>query len=99
MNIKIVDSWLRDYLKTKATAYDVARELSLASVSVDRVDKAGEDFIYDIEITTNRPDLMSIIGLAREAAAILPQFRGPARRRRPPAPSPRPRTTAKSRTV
>ena len=73
MNIKIVDSWLRDYLKTKATAYDVARELSLASVSVDRVDKAGEDFIYDIEVTTNRPDLMSVIGIAKETDTVLSQ--------------------------
>lgn len=75
MNIKILDSWLREYLKTKAKASDIAEKLSLTSVSVERLEKFGDsDFIYDIEITTNRPDLMSIIGLARETAAILPQF-------------------------
>lgn len=30
-----------------------------------------EDAIMDIEITSNRPDAMSVIGIAREAAAIL----------------------------
>src|SRR3989338_2706360 len=30
--------------------------------------------IYDIEVTTNRPDAMSVVGIAREAAAILPRF-------------------------
>ncbi len=30
-----------------------------------------DDAILDVEVTTNRPDAMSIIGLAREAAAIL----------------------------
>jgi len=30
-----------------------------------------EDSIFDIEVTSNRPDAMSIIGLAREASAIL----------------------------
>ncbi len=30
-----------------------------------------EDYILDTEITSNRPDAMSIIGVAREAAAIL----------------------------
>jgi len=30
-----------------------------------------DDTVFDIEVTTNRPDAFSIIGLAREAAAIL----------------------------
>ncbi|MFA5047675.1 MAG: phenylalanine--tRNA ligase subunit beta [Patescibacteria group bacterium] len=29
------------------------------------------DFIFDMEVTSNRPDAMSIIGIAREAAAIM----------------------------
>lgn len=75
MNIKILDSWIRDYLKTDAPADIIAEKLSLTSVSVDRVDNYGKaDFIYDIEVTTNRPDLFCVLGLAREAAAILPQF-------------------------
>ena len=74
MNIKILDSWLRDYLKTKASAKEIAEKLSLTSVSVERVENYGSDFIYDIEITTNRPDLFSVVGIAREAAGILPQF-------------------------
>jgi phenylalanyl-tRNA synthetase beta chain len=73
MNIKIVDSWLREYLITKASPRDIARGLSLTSVSVDRIEKAGGDFIYDIEVTTNRPDLMSVIAISREAGAVLPQ--------------------------
>lgn len=74
MNIKILDSWLRDYLKTNAAPQKIAENLSLSSVSVERLEKYNNnDFIYDIEVTTNRPDLMSVIGLAREAAAVLPQ--------------------------
>lgn len=75
MNIKIVDSWLREFLKTKATPEAIARELSLKSVSVDRVEKTNDDFIYDIEVTTNRPDLMSVLGIAREASAVLKNSR------------------------
>ncbi len=30
-----------------------------------------DDTVFDIEVTTNRPDAFSIVGLAREAAAIL----------------------------
>lgn len=71
MQIKITDSWLREYLDTKASAKEIARVLSLTSVSVERLEKVGSDFVYDIEVTTNRPDCMSVMGLAREAYASL----------------------------
>ena len=88
MNIKILDSWLREYLYTEAKPKDIAKALSLTSASVERIvptivsvrdpDEIGKkfkkDYVYDIEITTNRIDLASVTGIAREAAAILPQF-------------------------
>lgn len=74
MNIKILDSWLRDYLKTSATPKQIAEVLSLSSVSVERIEKfKNNDWTYDIEVTTNRPELMSVIGIAQEAATVLPQ--------------------------
>lgn len=71
MNIKIPVSWLRDYLKTDAAAKTIARDLSLSGPSVERTQKQGEDYIFDIEVTTNRPDAFSVFGIAREANAIL----------------------------
>jgi phenylalanyl-tRNA synthetase beta chain len=73
MNIKILDSWLREYLKTSATPKKIAEKLSLTSVSVEKIEKYKDDFVYDIEVTTNRPELMSVIGIAKEAATVLPQ--------------------------
>ncbi|MBI3984630.1 MAG: phenylalanine--tRNA ligase subunit beta [Candidatus Levybacteria bacterium] len=75
MNIKIVDSWLREFLDTKTSVKDIATELSLTSVSVEKIEKVENDDIYDIEVTTNRPDLMSVIGIAREASAVLKNSR------------------------
>ncbi len=74
MNIKILDSWLRQYLKSSAKPEIIAKNLSLTSVSIERIEKLEKDYVYDIEVTTNRPDIMSVVGLAREAAAVLPQF-------------------------
>ena len=71
MNIKIVDSWLKEYLKTDATSTQIAKELSLRSISVERTERIGNDTVYDIEVTTNRPDLMSTRAVAMEAAAVL----------------------------
>ena len=74
MNILIPDQWLREYLKTKATPEQIKEYLSLCGPSVERITKVADEIVYDIEITTNRPDSMSVIGIAREAAAILPRF-------------------------
>lgn len=73
MNILIPNSWLKEYLETDATPQQFADAMSLTSISIERMEKVGNDVVYDIEVTTNRPDLMSIRGIAREASAVLPE--------------------------
>lgn len=87
MNIKIVDSWLREYLDTKASTRDIARELSLTSVSVERIERVNSEEVYDIEITTNRPDLMSVIGIAKETSVALFEQKTPAKYNPPKLPN------------
>ena len=79
MNIFILDSWLREHLQTKATPKQIGEYLSLCSQSVEKVTKIEDDWLYEIEITTNRPDCLSVYGLARELAVILPRFGLPAK--------------------
>jgi phenylalanyl-tRNA synthetase beta chain len=74
MNILIPDNWLRDFLQTKATPEQIKEYVSLCGPSVERIHKIGGEIVYDVEITSNRPDAMSVSGIAREAAAILPRF-------------------------
>ncbi len=74
MNILVPDSWLREFLITKATPSQIKECLSLCGPSVERMHKVSGDVIYDIEVTSNRPDSMSVLGIAREAAAIMPRF-------------------------
>lgn len=74
MTLRILDSFLREYLKTPAEPYEIAEKLSLSSCSVEKVEKYGNDYIYEIEVTTNRTDLYSVLGIAREAAAVLPTY-------------------------
>lgn len=71
MNILVPHQWLRDHLDTNAKPTDIQRCLSLCGPSVERI---YEKDIYDIEITTNRVDSFCVRGIAREAAAILPEF-------------------------
>ncbi|MBU1472651.1 phenylalanine--tRNA ligase subunit beta [Patescibacteria group bacterium] len=74
MNILVPDNWLREYLKTKATPDEIKEYLSLCGPSVERINKVSDEIVYDIEVTGNRPDSMSVAGIAREAAVILPRF-------------------------
>ncbi len=74
MNIKITYNWLLEYLETDASPYELQKYLSLCGPSVERVEKKENDYILDIEITSNRVDMASVFGIAQEAQAILPQF-------------------------
>ncbi len=74
MNIKITYNWLKDYLETDTNPSELQEYLSLCGPSIERVDKVDDDYVFDIEVTTNRVDMASIFGIAQEAQAILPQF-------------------------
>jgi len=74
MNILVPDSWLREYLKTKATPKQITDYLSLSGQSVEKLTQVKDDWLYTIEVTTNRADCLSIYGIARELSAILPRF-------------------------
>lgn len=74
MNIKITYNWLLDYLETEADPYEIQKYLALCGPSVESVEKIHGDFVFDIEITSNRIDTASVFGITQEAVAILPQF-------------------------
>jgi phenylalanyl-tRNA synthetase beta chain len=79
MNILIPHHWLLEHLKTEASPKKIQEYLSLCGPSVERINKSGAESVYDVEVTTNRVDAMSVQGIAREAAVILPQFDVPAK--------------------
>jgi phenylalanyl-tRNA synthetase beta chain len=79
MNILIPHSWLLEHLETEAQPEEIQKLLSLAGPSVERIYEREGESVYDIEVTTNRVDAMSVRGIAREAAVILEQFGIPAK--------------------
>jgi phenylalanyl-tRNA synthetase beta chain len=74
MNILIPHKWLLEQLKTELKPQKIQEYVSLCGPSVERIYQRGNDKVYDIEITTNRVDSMSVRGVARETAVILEQF-------------------------
>lgn len=71
MNILIPHTWLLDQLSTEADPETIQRLVSLSGPSIERINLIEGESVYDIEVTTNRVDSMSIRGMAREIAVIL----------------------------
>ena len=68
--MKISPHWLRDFVDLPVDYRRLADELTLAGVAVEGISGDGEDTVYEMEITTNRPDAMNHYGVAREASAL-----------------------------
>src|SRR5208283_438576 len=69
-HMKISPSWLRDFVDLPVDYPRLADELTLAGVAVEGISGDGENTIFEMEITTNRPDAMNHYGVAREASAL-----------------------------
>ena len=66
--MKIPVSWLREFVHVTDTPDGIGRRLSLHGFAVEGIETAGDESVIDFEVTANRPDAMSIIGIAREVA-------------------------------
>jgi phenylalanyl-tRNA synthetase beta chain len=61
--VKLVVSWLREFADVPADPQMVAARLASCGFAAESI----EGDTIDFEVTANRPDAMSVIGLAREA--------------------------------
>src|SRR6185503_7180380 len=67
--MRLVVSWLREFVDVKASAEEIAGTLALRGFEVASIDPLdGGDAVIDFEVTANRPDALSVLGLAREVA-------------------------------
>ena len=65
--MKLLLSWVRDFVDVKASAEEIAEKLALRGFEVASIESAGaNDAVIDFEVTANRPDCLSVLGFARE---------------------------------
>jgi len=67
--MKISLEWLREYVDYQDSVERLAEIFTGIGFPVEGYKKMGEDWMVDVEITSNRPDCLAHIGLARELAA------------------------------
>ncbi|HZK82098.1 MAG TPA: phenylalanine--tRNA ligase beta subunit-related protein, partial [Humisphaera sp.] len=81
--MKISLNWLQEYLPGPLDRQTAAEALTHGGLPVENFEEHGDDTVIDVEVTSNRSDCLSHIGVARELAALLNRdFRDV-----PPAPS------------
>ncbi len=70
--MKFSYSWLKEFVPVKKSAAELAELLTMRSFEVERVEKIGNDHIFDIALPPNRiPDASGHLGMAREIAVLL----------------------------
>jgi phenylalanyl-tRNA synthetase beta chain len=89
--VKILVSWLRDFVDVTASPEEIAKTMSVRGFAVEGLEHidwdssegriAKADAVIDFEVTGNRPDCMCVMGMAREIATAfnLPMRRPVAR--------------------
>jgi phenylalanyl-tRNA synthetase beta chain len=67
MNISY--NWLRELTETTLEPRALAELLTRVGLAVEVVHEAVDDFVLEIDLTSNRPDCLSHLGVAREVVA------------------------------
>lgn len=62
--------WLKEFVDVKLPAERVADLLTMGGLEVEAMERQGADTIFEIGVTPNRADCLSVIGVAREVAAL-----------------------------
>ncbi|MDQ2746561.1 MAG: phenylalanine--tRNA ligase beta subunit-related protein [Acidobacteriota bacterium] len=68
MNISY--NWLKDLVEIELSPPQLAQKLTDVGLAVEGIHETPDDFILDIDVTSNRSDCLSHLGIAREIAAI-----------------------------
>ena len=80
--MKVLYSWLREFVDVPESAEAIGRRLSVRGLALEGLDPFDSpaspgslgavpgDAVLDFDVTANRPDCLSIIGIAREIATV-----------------------------
>src|SRR3989338_3312341 len=87
--MKISTSWIQDFVKIRPPLERIADRLTMAGLEVKRIYSVSDpkDVLFEVEVTTNRPDWLSHMGVAREISAVenvalkIPEIAGPEARK------------------
>ena len=66
----VSQNWLADYVKVGTSLDELTHRLTMSGLNLEGTESVGEDTAIDLEVTSNRPDCLGHIGVAREVAVL-----------------------------
>ncbi len=63
-------NWLKQYVPLDMPLEELERRLMMAGLNHEGTEEVGGDLAIDLEVTSNRPDCLGHIGIAREVAVL-----------------------------
>lgn len=69
--MKVSYEWISEILNMKIEPDRLLKIFPAIGMGVESFEKYDDDYVFDLEITPNRPDLLGMIGVARQVSAYL----------------------------
>ncbi|MEZ6130431.1 MAG: phenylalanine--tRNA ligase subunit beta [Planctomycetaceae bacterium] len=63
-------NWLSDYVDLDMTVDDLTDRLTMSGLNLEEYSAVGDDIAIDLEVTSNRPDCLGHLGVAREVSVL-----------------------------
>ncbi len=63
-------NWLKQYVPLEMSAQELAQRLTMAGLNHEGTTEVEGDLAIELEVTSNRPDCLGHLGIAREVAAL-----------------------------
>jgi len=69
--MKVSLDWLKDFIDLKIDLNRTQNLLTMTGLEITSISDIEGDHVMEIEVTPNRPDCLSVLGIARELSAAL----------------------------
>src|SRR3989338_6014138 len=68
--MKITYKWLKEFVEFKHSPSELSKLLTMAGLETNVIESIDDDHVIEIDLTPNRSDCHSVIGIAREVSAL-----------------------------
>ncbi|MDW8290638.1 MAG: phenylalanine--tRNA ligase subunit beta [Armatimonadota bacterium] len=68
--MRVPIEWLKEYVQVQASPEELAHRLTMAGLEVEAIERGDGEPVLNVKVTPNRGDCLSIVGVAREVAAL-----------------------------
>jgi len=68
--MRISLDWIKEFVALSAGAEEIAHRLTMAGLEIEGMERIDGDVVMEVNVTPNRPDCLSILGIAREVASV-----------------------------